>query len=296
MLLALIVLAAFGAAQAAMAASPCQGVNQTPGENIKNKADLERSIAKQLKLPKVSVNRSFVYGRWSIFYVETHKTDPAYLFYSENPLTNTYVYRLGGELEIIGEQKIRDQVLKNAPGIPPELANCFAWYVTTPGAAKYSHSKQPVTVRKKTLPLPLPVILAEDGKRPKPKDDKYINKSPSDINRSDDKLPQTVMADDPLPLKHGSYYPEDVKCPKPGEYVADSVGGILYDGKDCAFNTHHIEATFTNVRNNGNIYYSTRRYLYNGGKSNGGDEFIDKMTIIIKNRTSFAILNDVKKQ
>ena len=118
-LMVFVVMAALGAAQAAIAgeSSPCQGVAYTRGANIENKAELEPAITRQLKIlsslqkrnkQSVSVIEMFSSGNWSIIYVEIHVADPCYLFYSGNPLTSSYITSLGGELELLGEQGLKD--------------------------------------------------------------------------------------------------------------------------------------------------------------------------------------------
>ena len=135
------ILTALGAAQAAIAGepSPCQGVNQNLGANIKNKTDLARAITKQLnvshpalKISSTTVLRSFASGNWSIVYVAPDKAERVFVFYAGNPLTSRYVTLWGGEgaTTVKDEPIIKNWVLKNAPGIPPKLASCFAWYVT----------------------------------------------------------------------------------------------------------------------------------------------------------------------
>jgi hypothetical protein len=65
-----------------------------------------------------------------IFFVETHVSDEPFLFYSGDPLANRYVTIWSGAARIDEEQDIYDWVIVNAPGIPVELAKCFAWHVT----------------------------------------------------------------------------------------------------------------------------------------------------------------------
>jgi hypothetical protein len=133
------ILTALGAAQAAIAAepSPCQGMIQNLSEN--NKAELARAITKQLnlshpalKISSTTVLRSFASGNWSIIHVQPDKAEPVFLFFAGNPLTSRYVTLWGGEGATTGKDEpiIKNWVLKNAPGIPPKLAGCFAWYVT----------------------------------------------------------------------------------------------------------------------------------------------------------------------
>jgi len=275
-------------------AAPIQVARPILSESYK--ADLARAIGKQLfpadqiKASKVKVNHFFAYKNWSIIYVDNSYTDPPFLFYSGNPLTTSYVTSWSGDAMDEDKPIIKNYVLKNAPGIPSELASWFAWYVTE-GQAAEARSRQAAKAKIMGLPLPLVVRLAAAGKSPKQADEQGKSESFRGSTSA-----QTVKGNDPLPLRHGFYYPEDVKCPKPGEYVPDIVGGLLYDGKDCVFNQHHVEAALVTVRTNGNTYYMTRRCAYNGGKANGGADYIDSMTIIIKSNTSFIWLHDAECQ
>ena len=81
-------------------------------------------------MSSVDVLQSFQLGRWSIVYVDTHESDSAFLFYSNDPRTSHYVTLWSGSAQNNEEQSIEDWAVKNAPGIPPKLAKCFAWHVT----------------------------------------------------------------------------------------------------------------------------------------------------------------------
>jgi hypothetical protein len=131
-----------GAAEAPQAGdtSPCQGVTQTKGVDIKNKAELERAITKQLiaKIPglkgksTITVRRVFACENWSIIEVRfpPNVAEDISLIYDKNPLTSHYVNWHGRTLaEKEDEPYIRDGILKIAPGIPPKLASCFAKFV-----------------------------------------------------------------------------------------------------------------------------------------------------------------------
>jgi hypothetical protein len=108
--------------------SPCDGVDRTL--TIERKASLATEIAKQLSTASTDVLQSFQSGGWSIIYVGTHQSDEVFLFYSRDPLTSRYITIWSGAAASGEERKIRDWTLKNAPGIPQNLANCFAWHVT----------------------------------------------------------------------------------------------------------------------------------------------------------------------
>ncbi len=108
--------------------SPCDSVNRNL--TTQRKATLEPVIAKQLGVRSAKVLESFREDGWSIIYVGTSRADDAFLFYSNNPMTNRYVTLWAGVARKNEEGKIRNWVLQNAKGIPHRLANCFAWHVT----------------------------------------------------------------------------------------------------------------------------------------------------------------------
>lgn len=89
--------------------------------------------AKGIVTTNVDVLASYRYQGWSILYVDTHVSDDAFLIYAHNPLDSAYVTEWGGAATQSEEKWMRGWTLKNAPGIPSKLANCFAWYVTNGG-------------------------------------------------------------------------------------------------------------------------------------------------------------------
>lgn len=109
-------------------ASPCDGVDRSLTN--KRKVALSIVIAKQLHASNVDVLQSFRSGSWSIIYVDTHEADPTFLFFAHFPPTSRYITMWSGAALINEEQEIKDWVLENVPGIPPQLAICFAWHVT----------------------------------------------------------------------------------------------------------------------------------------------------------------------
>ena len=128
----LLLLSAIGLSVAAAvqvhAENACSGIDRTlPKERDKT---LGPMIAKQLDAKHAQISQSFRFGGWSILYVSTGEADDAYVFYSGDPLRNRYVTLWGGVALENEEKEIRDWTLKNAPGIPRTLANCFAWHVT----------------------------------------------------------------------------------------------------------------------------------------------------------------------
>ena len=106
------------AAQTAWSASPCDNVDRSLTD--KSKAALAPVIARQLRAKKVDVLQAFRFGGWTIIYVDSHNSDPPYLFYSHDPLHEHYVTLWSGAAAFFEEQEIKDWTRKNAPGIPAE--------------------------------------------------------------------------------------------------------------------------------------------------------------------------------
>lgn len=108
--------------------TPCTGVDR--GLSSQRKAALAVTIAKQLNTSKIDVLGSFKCGKWSVIDVASREADEAFVFYADDPLTSHYITLWSGAATTNEGANIRNWVLKNAPGIPPQLADCFAWYVT----------------------------------------------------------------------------------------------------------------------------------------------------------------------
>jgi hypothetical protein len=110
-------------------ATPCDGIDR--GLTAERSAALARAIAEELHTKTVDVLQSYSNDSWSILYIDTHEADRAFLFFSGNPLKDHhYVTLWSGAARQDEEQDIMSWALKNAPGIPPPLARCFAWHVT----------------------------------------------------------------------------------------------------------------------------------------------------------------------
>ncbi len=116
-------------AATASAATPCTGVDRSLTSQQKSAVTPE--IAKQLKARNVDVLQSLRVGGWSIFYVDTHQSDEVYVFYVKDPRHSRYITLWSGAARLDEGQEIMSWTLKNAPGIPRNLASCFAWHVTS---------------------------------------------------------------------------------------------------------------------------------------------------------------------
>ena len=87
-------------------------------------------IARQLDAKQAKISQSLRFDGWTILYVSTGESDDAFVFYSGNPMRSKYVTLWGGVALENEEKEIRAWTVKNAPGIPRTLADCFAWHVT----------------------------------------------------------------------------------------------------------------------------------------------------------------------
>lgn len=110
-------------------ATPCAGVDRGALSETQKPA-LAREMARQLGRRVIDVQRVFRDGRWVIFYVATQDSDPAFLFFSGDPASTRYVTLWAGAAARSEEAAIQTWVEKEALGIPPRLAACFAWHVT----------------------------------------------------------------------------------------------------------------------------------------------------------------------
>ena len=113
---------------AAQTHSACVGINREI--TSQSKAILTPVIAQQLHVRTVEILESFKIDRWSIYYVNPIQADSVYVFYAGNPINEHYVTLWGGYAFSDEKDKIKSWVIKNAPGIPIQLARCFAWRVT----------------------------------------------------------------------------------------------------------------------------------------------------------------------
>jgi hypothetical protein len=109
--------------------APCNNMERNISDE--QKATLATAIGKQTGASQVEVRQSFKSGAWSFIGIRAHDADEAYLFYPENPLTTRYVGEWSGAARIDEEAPITNWTLENVPGVPPQLAKCFAWYVIT---------------------------------------------------------------------------------------------------------------------------------------------------------------------
>ncbi|HVT98900.1 MAG TPA: hypothetical protein VHE33_15450, partial [Acidobacteriaceae bacterium] len=128
LVLSVIALACAVTCLPARAQNTCSGVDRTLS---KERAEaFEPSVARQLRAKQVDIMQSFRFRGWSILYVDPHQSEEVFVFYSSNPMRTNYVTLWSGAAREDEQDQIRAWTIKNAPGIPHALANCFAWHVT----------------------------------------------------------------------------------------------------------------------------------------------------------------------
>lgn len=116
-------------ASCGVVASPCGSVKL--GFSEQQRSQWASAISKQLNVGQVKVLQTFSSSDWRIVYVETPNSDPPFLFFHGSPEATRFVTLWSGAARTDEEAGIRSWVIKSAPGIPADLADCFAWYVTT---------------------------------------------------------------------------------------------------------------------------------------------------------------------
>jgi hypothetical protein len=110
------------------AASPCDSIRRDLSDS--QRSAWTTAIAGQLGVPTVTVLQAFGLKDWKIIYVQPPNSDPPFLFFHGAPDRAHFVTLWSGGARPDGETSIRTWAIKNAPGIPPDLAKCFAWHVS----------------------------------------------------------------------------------------------------------------------------------------------------------------------
>jgi hypothetical protein len=109
-------------------AAPCDGVSSALTEE--RSAELAPVIAGQLHINKARIVGLLRYAGWYIIHAETPASDPPFLFFNGDPIHHTYVALWSGGAKVGEGSNIERWALKNAKGIPTQLASCFAYQVT----------------------------------------------------------------------------------------------------------------------------------------------------------------------
>jgi hypothetical protein len=109
-------------------AEPCTGLDRTL--TAERKITVASALAAQLKSSKVDILNVFGNGNWTILYVNTHISDETFFFYPDDPAKTGYVTMWSGAAALDEGPVLRQWALENARGLPPALAECFAWFAT----------------------------------------------------------------------------------------------------------------------------------------------------------------------
>jgi hypothetical protein len=111
-----------------LSATPCANVESilTPLQ----KQAWAPVIARQLRVAQADVLQVLRLDHWRVIEVDSHRADNGFLFYRDDPLRSRYVTTWSGAARPNEEVAIAHWALVNVPGVPAELARCFAWQVS----------------------------------------------------------------------------------------------------------------------------------------------------------------------
>jgi len=109
-------------------ATPCDWVDRP--HPYKQSPALNAELARQAGFKKVRVGESMHYRGWHIIQIVPDTAESEWLFYSRDPMGTHPITSWSGAVAPFEEISIQKWLLKNTPGIPLQLARCFAWRVT----------------------------------------------------------------------------------------------------------------------------------------------------------------------
>ncbi|STQ91164.1 hypothetical protein [Iodobacter fluviatilis] len=99
--------------------------------NVHLNKQLGPSLNQTLFTDSTDIFEVIHYKQWYIIYISTRITDESYLVYSAAPNKSSRYLTYWAGSAIDGEGPAVEKWLKkDAPGIPPKLASCFAWHIT----------------------------------------------------------------------------------------------------------------------------------------------------------------------
>ena len=105
-------------------------INVHEGVTEAQKKAWDTSINRQLNGRLVRINEAFSLADWVVVFVDAREADPPFLFFLGDPAKTHFVTMWSGAAMRSEQKAMKGWVLKNAPGIPNDLAACFAWHVT----------------------------------------------------------------------------------------------------------------------------------------------------------------------
>ena len=103
------------------ASAPCEGVERGRGEEA-----LSIRVGAQLHDTKARALQTFAYEDWKIVEVALGNSADVFVFYSADPLSSGYVAIWRGASDLDGVSQAKEWAVESAPGIPNQLARCFA--------------------------------------------------------------------------------------------------------------------------------------------------------------------------
>jgi hypothetical protein len=106
----------------------CAAVHE--GVTEAQKKAWDASINRQLGGRLSKINQAFSRADWTVVLVDARDADPPFLFFHGDPAKTHFVTMWSGAAMRSEQNAIKAWVLDNAPGIPHDLAMCFAWHVT----------------------------------------------------------------------------------------------------------------------------------------------------------------------
>jgi hypothetical protein len=106
----------------------CSAVHE--GVTEAQKSAWHSAIDRQLNGRLLDIRQAFSLADWIVVLVDAREADPPFLFFHGDPAKTRFVTMWSGAAMRSEKKLVKDWALKSAPGIPNDLAACFAWHVT----------------------------------------------------------------------------------------------------------------------------------------------------------------------
>lgn len=115
------------------AQTPCSGIDRDLGLSPEQIVRMKENISPQVFSTDLEILNVFKAQGWSVLSINPNKAEPAYLFFSSNLLTSHYVGLWAGAYGEMTRSELVVAFQKEAAGIPENLAQCVAWFLTDRG-------------------------------------------------------------------------------------------------------------------------------------------------------------------
>ena len=92
---------------------------------------MENALSESFSLASVDVFSTFQFGSWFVIYSDSSPGDPTYGLFPSDPRQGGEPIKFwagGDAFYAVGD--IAEWTIANVPGVPEELAECFAWSLT----------------------------------------------------------------------------------------------------------------------------------------------------------------------